>query len=206
VSEFTELKTRLAHMVTPGLVVGTLLAVFAPHFDGVKEAAKDLYKHAVYIHPFLIALAGFFVTACFALQNATVSRRLEPFLLAPILAFMSHLFAAGSGAYIPLYFAVNGIPQCEGVAAIASTLIALLALAVASAATLILLERRMEARSVRVMGANGRPGDASENQAALFLVLAIVCAVFVAITATLDNPTEKLIKAAQMEVSSRICH
>ena len=82
---------------------------------------------------------------------------------------MSHLFSVGAGAYFPLHFSMNGVPQCESTVIFVFTILVLVGLAVWSTATVILLEQRLEARYTNRMGATGRPGDAPENVASCFL-------------------------------------
>jgi hypothetical protein len=59
VSRFKELVVRVVHLSVPGVVVGVVVGLGGLVGSGVKQAAYDLYKHAVFIHPFLISLAFF---------------------------------------------------------------------------------------------------------------------------------------------------
>lgn len=193
-------------MAGPGFLVGLLLAVGSFKYDGMANAANDLYAAAVYVHPFLFALGGFAITAYFAVQNATVSRRIQSGLLSPILSFVTQLFSGAVGVFLPLHFALWPELSCENTVAAGATFFALLGLAVAASATQILASRYERAIRERVVGAKGRDGEATEKQALLFLALAVACLVFAVNAAQFKGTSEQLVKWAQLHVSGWACN
>lgn len=204
-SDFKELRSRMLHMAVPGLVIGATVSIAALFWPGTKQAANDLYKHSIYIHPFLIALGGLAITGSFALQNATVWNRVHEWFLSPVLTFVSHLFGVAVGAFFPLHLVLKGSFRCESIVTFVATWLVLLGFSVASIATQILLEKNKKARDDRVMESRGRAGEASVNQATLFFVLAVFCAGFALYAATSRSSTESLIGGAQTGVGAWAC-
>lgn len=198
--------SRLIHRAMPGLVVGVLLVLlvlFAPSATGVKQAAYDLYKHAVFIHPFLLALAAFVVSSSVVIQGADIAERLETYFLVPLLEFMAHLFAAGVGALVPLHFVVeSATPICGNTGKLVGTWLALLVLATAVIATQLVVEQRTQERKQRTMGLAER---ASNNQLLLFLLYAVLALSAMLYTARLSDGTVELISSAQSQVSRLAC-
>lgn len=204
--DFRELVGYMYPMAVPGFVIGLVLAVGSPWLSGVSSAARDLYAAAVYVHPVLLALGGFVITGYFAIQNATVSRRVGKVFILPILSFFTQLFSGAVGLFFPLHFALNPALNCGNVVAAVITFFVLLGFAVAASATQILASRYERARSERTMGANGRDGEATENQALLFLLLAVACVVFIVISATITGSSEQLVKLVQLKASGLACY
>lgn len=204
--DFKELVGYMGPMTGPAFVVGLILALGSLKYSGIESAARDIYAAAVYVHPFLFALGGLVITSYFAVQDATVSRRVRNWFLLPILSFTTQLFSGAVGVFFPLHFALKPGMDCENIVSAGATFVVLLAVSVAASATQVLVLRRARAIRERVLGANGRDGEATENQAMLFLVLAVACLGFAVASAPLTQTSEQLITHGQLKASGWICY
>lgn len=197
---------RMSSVAFSGFVVSALVATLAAATQkpGIVQAASDLYKHAAYVHPFLISVFFGLVTLTVVLQGADFLDGLDTKIIVPTLEFFVHLFAIGVGAVIPVGLYVGKFTGfCENTIALGLVVVALSVFASLACLGLHIVELRASEREnpLSTNGSAKLPKYVLWFYAVLFLV-----SVWGGVsTADERSPTEGLMSGLQTGMAQVVC-
>lgn len=189
----------------PGFVAGTLLVLLGliTRQPGVQEAVSDLYKHAFYIHPFLLSTVGTLVCGSLLMQGADANKDLDRLLTVPTLKFFSHLFSVGLGASVPLAFVVWGYfdaSACHGTVAVFASWFVLFIYAALSTAGLLAIEARGAEDGKSKLKHTAGPWALRG-----FAVLTLFAIGSAVVTVQKPGSTQELIRSGQEATANFVC-
>jgi hypothetical protein len=194
---------KLAANATPCFVSGVVLVLLASFSGqhGLKEAVADLYKHAIYIHPFLICSVAVIVCVSLCTQGADANDDWDKWFWLPTLKFFSHLFSVGLGACLPLAFVAPKYffgSTCHTATAMLASWVVLLTFAALSTAGSVAIERRQKDKS-------DPRNRAGRKQIQIFGFLALVSIYLCFQTASWTGSTSEIIHSTQVAVGNLVC-